>query len=179
VAERASVPERSGPASESRRRLLGWLTGGIVTGIAAAVAVPGVRMLVGSTLKRRGADTVQLGKLADFPMGEPKLAQFTLSRTDGWVTTLDTRGVWVVRTGDQDATVFSGRCTHLGCAYSWMSDASRFHCPCHDGVFTLDGTVQSGPPPRRLDTLPVQVNDGALVIQYQDFRLGVPNKAPL
>jgi len=87
-----------------------------------------------------------------------------------------------VRTGDQAVTVFNGRCTHLGCAYSWRtagSQGEQFVCPCHDGVFALDGTVAGGPPPRPLDTLPVQVDDGTVVITYQDFHLGIPEKTPV
>jgi menaquinol-cytochrome c reductase iron-sulfur subunit len=79
-------------------------------------------------------------------------------------------------------TVFNGRCTHLGCAYNWRTEGrntGQFLCPCHDGVFSLDGTVQDGPPPRPLDTLAVQVEDGVLMVTYQDFRLGVPDKAPV
>jgi Rieske Fe-S protein len=36
--------------------------------------------------------------------------------------------------------------------------------------------VLGGPPPRPLDTLPVKVEDGVLYAEYQDFRLGVPDK---
>ena len=174
----------SGPADHAlsgRRRLLGWLIGGISAFIAAAVGVPVVGAVAGSGLGRRPETTVRLGKLADYPIGQPRLGQFTLSRTDGWVTTLETRAVWVVRTGEQEVAVFNGRCTHLGCAYSWKTDGphrDQFFCPCHDGVFGRDGKVVGGPPPRPLDTLPARVEDGVLVVTYQDFRLGVPDKAP-
>jgi menaquinol-cytochrome c reductase iron-sulfur subunit len=164
-----------------RRRLLGWLIGGVGAFVAAAVGIPAIGALVGSALGRREPLVVRLGKLDSYAVGQPKLAQFTLTRTDGWVRTLESRALWVVRTGPQEATVFNGRCTHLGCAYSWKTGGptkDRFACPCHDGLFALDGTVAGGPPPRPLDTLPARVEDGILVVTYQDFRLGVPEKTP-
>jgi menaquinol-cytochrome c reductase iron-sulfur subunit len=169
-------------ALPGRRRFLGWVIGGIGGLVAAAVGIPAIGALVGSALERQPQLTVRLGKLADYPVGQPKLAQFTLTRTDGWVRTLESRAVWVVRTGDQAVTVFNGRCTHLGCAYSWRTaepHSEQFVCPCHDGVFALDGTVAGGPPPRPLDTLPVQVDGGTVVITYQDFHLGIPEKTPV
>jgi menaquinol-cytochrome c reductase iron-sulfur subunit len=180
MAEQLSSAAEEG-ALLGRRRFLGWVIGGIGALVAAAVGTPAIGALVGSGLGRSAQLSVRLGKLADYPVGQPKLAQFTLTRTDGWVRTQESRAVWVVRTGDQAATVFNGRCTHLGCAYSWQTAGShqeQFACPCHDGVFALDGTVVDGPPPRPLDTLPVQVDDGVVVITYQDFHLGIPEKTP-
>ncbi len=177
----SSEPGPDDHALSRRRRLLGWLIGGISAFVTAAVGIPVVGALAGSAFGRRPETAVRLGKLADFPLGQPKLAQFALSRTDGWVTTLESRAVWVVRTGELEATVFNGRCTHLGCAYSWKTEGPRrgqFFCPCHDGVFGPDGKVLGGPPPRALDTLPVRVEDGVLAVSHQDFRLGVAEKAP-
>ncbi len=181
MAEAVPLPATEERAGQSRRSLLGWLIGGLTAFLAAAVGLPIVAALVGPAFGRREQSTVPLGKITDYPLGQPKLAQFTLARTDGWVKTLESRPVWVVRTGDQQATVFNGRCTHLGCAYSWKTEgpnSGRFFCPCHDGVFALDGVVVGGPPPRPLDTLAARVENGTLVVNYQDFRLGVPEKVP-
>ena len=57
-------------------------------------------------------------------------------------------------------------------------DKNVFACPCHTGFFDIKtGAVLGGPPPRQLDRLDVRVEDGALFARYQDFRLGVPEKA--
>ena len=174
----------SDPAAiTSRRSLLGWLLGGIAALVAGIVGVPAIGSIFSAAVGRRQPSVIQLGKLADYAVGQPKLAQFTVNRVDGWVTTIENRAVWVLKRSDQQAVVYNGRCTHLGCAYSWKSSgagANRFACPCHDGTFNLDGSVVSGPPPRPLDTLPVSVDaQGTLSISYQDFRLGVPNKEPV
>jgi menaquinol-cytochrome c reductase iron-sulfur subunit len=162
----------------SRRSFLGWAIAGIVGFVAAAIAVPIVGAVASAAGGRRQAAQIRLARLTSYTVDQPKLTQFTLTQTDGWVQTLETHAVWVVRISQTEATVFNGRCTHLGCAYSWQTD--RFACPCHGGTFAADGTVISGPPPRPLDRLPVQIgSDGYLNIQYQDFQLGVPAKEPI
>jgi menaquinol-cytochrome c reductase iron-sulfur subunit len=171
------------PALASRRSLLGWLLGAIGALIAGVVGIPAIGSIFSAAVGRRQPSVITLGKLADYTVGQPKLAQFTVNRTDGWVTTIENRGVWVVKRNDQEAVVYNGRCTHLGCAYSWKTSgpgANHFACPCHDGTFNLDGSVVSGPPPRPLDALPARLDaQGTLVITYQDFRLGVPGKEPV
>lgn len=54
--------------------------------------------------------------------------------------------------------VFSGTCTHLGCKVRWEGHKQRFFCPCHKGIFSSDGKVISGPPPRPLDEFKVEVD---------------------
>ena len=54
----------------------------------------------------------------------------------------------------------SGVCTHAGCPVSWRPDQQQFVCPCHNGTYTLQGVVVSGPPPRPLDRVPVRIEDG-------------------
>jgi Rieske Fe-S protein len=183
VAEALPAAEPQEPASSGRRSVLGWIIGGLSAFMATVVGVPAVGAIVSAAGDTRRESTVELGKIADYPVGQPKVAQFTLTRTDGWVRTLETRAVWVVRTGERAATVFNGRCTHLGCAYSWQTAGAgrqaHFECPCHDGVFGLDGEVVSGPPPRALDPLPARVENDMLVITYQDYRLGVPSRTPV
>ncbi|MGB8647376.1 MAG: ubiquinol-cytochrome c reductase iron-sulfur subunit [Anaerolineae bacterium] len=189
VEARSSTPVNDAPEAGSlesehkrvtRRRFLGWTIGGISAFIAASVGIPAVDAMVTSALGGKQETTVRLGKLADFPEGEPTLTQFTVTRKDGWVQTQEGRAVWVIRKGDQDAVVYNGRCTHLGCAFNWRAgdNGGRFACPCHDGVFDREGQVVSGPPPRRLDTLPAKVENGILTITYQDFRSGIPDKTP-
>ncbi len=103
------------------------------------------------------------------------------------------RAVWVVKQDEENFTVFNPRCTHLTCAYSWklkgeqyktaygsaMPDKDHFFCPCHDGIFAISGEVLGGPPPRPLDTLPVEVEKGKLLTIYKDFRAGIGEKIEL
>lgn len=67
---------------------------------------------------------------------------------------------------DKGIKALSTQCTHLGCKAYWEPENSRFYCPCHDGVFDLDGNVVSGPPPRPLDSFQIEVdeNDNVFVV---------------
>jgi len=57
-------------------------------------------------------------------------------------------------------------CPHLECKVYWEPDNGRFFCPCHDGVFDVNGNVVSGPPDRALDSFKVEVdeNDNVFVM---------------
>ncbi len=67
---------------------------------------------------------------------------------------------------DAGLKAISTTCTHLGCKAYWEADNDRFFCPCHDGVFDVNGQVVSGPPPRPLDSYDVEVdeNDNVFVL---------------
>jgi cytochrome b6-f complex iron-sulfur subunit len=43
-------------------------------------------------------------------------------------------------------------CTHRGCTVEWLTDQTRFVCPCHDAAFATDGQVLEGP---ATDPIPV------------------------
>ncbi|HYW79103.1 MAG TPA: ubiquinol-cytochrome c reductase iron-sulfur subunit, partial [Thermoguttaceae bacterium] len=49
--------------------------------------------------------------------------------------------------GDADDFIaLSSVCPHLGCQVHWQSNANRFFCPCHNGVFDPQGKATGGPP---------------------------------
>lgn len=178
----------------SRRRFLGFATAGLGAVAASMVGVPLVGSLMSPLLAKKKAseEWADLGKVEDFKDGKPTMVQWVVSTKDGWVMETTPRMVWVVKRGD-DFTVFNPRCTHLNCAVSWrlngekhttaygspMPDYDHFFCPCHDGIYDLDGKVVGGPPPRPLDTLPVKVEDGHLFTIYKDFRVGIHDKVEL
>ena len=162
-------------AEVSRRNFLGYAIGACLAFLGTLLGIPAIGAAVGPALRRSEVGWIQLGKVESFPEGVPTTAEFIITRKDGWVETQETKSVWVVRQG-AEVTVFNGRCTHLGCAYSWQPERSRFFCPCHAGVFAKDGRVVAGPPPRPLDPLATRVEAGNLLIEYRDFRLGVAER---
>ena len=162
----------------SRRTFLAQVIGACVAFLAALLGIPAVGATVGPALKGEPAEWLSLGSPDSFPEGVPKAVNLTVVQRDGWIETNTVKGVWVVRQPDNTFVVFNGRCTHLGCAYSWQNDQHQFACPCHAGVFGIDGKVLAGPPPRSLDTLETRVEGGDLQTQVQDFRLGTSDKVP-
>lgn len=179
----------------SRRRFLGYATVGLGALVSALVATPLIGSLISPLLEKRNPDDewVELGKMEDFRVGQPKMVQWTAAKLEGWYMEAAPKAVWVVTRDGKNFSVLNSRCTHLNCAYSWkekgephttaygtpMPDFGHFFCACHDGVFDLSGKVLAGPPPRPLDTLPVKVENGKLFTIYKDFRAGISEKIEL
>ena len=162
----------------SRRTFLAQVIGACVAFLGALLGIPAVGAAIGPALKRQQAEWLSLGSPQTFQEGVPKLVNLTVVSRDGWIETNSVKSVWIVRQSADQFTAFSGRCTHLGCAYSWQADQHQFVCPCHAGVFGIDGKVLAGPPPRQLDPLQTRMEVGDLQVQYQDFRLGTPDRVP-
>jgi nitrite reductase/ring-hydroxylating ferredoxin subunit len=59
----------------------------------------------------------------------------------------------------------SSRCAHLGCPVRWIPAAERFVCPCHGGVYDLQGVRVGGPPPRPLDRFLTRLNKATGLVE--------------
>jgi len=46
----------------------------------------------------------------------------------------------------------------------WNAEQQRIRCPCHGGVFDVNGRVVEGPPPAPLYPFDVEVRDGKILI---------------
>jgi cytochrome b6-f complex iron-sulfur subunit len=71
---------------------------------------------------------------------------------------------FLIRSHDGGFLAVYQRCTHLGCSVAWQTDKSRFFCPCHASSFDIHGGVENPPAPRALDTFPVTIEDGRVVV---------------
>lgn len=75
----------------------------------------------------------------------------------GHVVLLDAEG---------ELRAFSAVCTHLGCIVKWQpTDHHAIYCECHGGMFTREGDVVGGPPPRPLPRYPVEVREGQVFVK--------------
>lgn len=66
--------------------------------------------------------------------------------------------------------VLSNSCAHLGCPVRWIvsEGEGEFRCPCHGGVYNINGDYVSGPPPRGLYSYTHEVReDGNLYVRHQ------------
>lgn len=161
-----------------RRAFLKWATavGGFVSALLAGV--PAARAFFSPTFRHKRTEKwIRLGEVDQFDPDVPTKVDFVDSGNDAWIETRRLRNVWIYTTDGEQFTVYNGRCTHLGCNYAFDEKADVFRCPCHTGYFNVKtGAVLGGPPPRPLDRLEVKIEDGILYAQYEDFRLGVPEK---
>jgi menaquinol-cytochrome c reductase iron-sulfur subunit len=175
------------PAEQaSRRGFLGLLTKALLSVLGILVAVPGVAYFIGPLRKRDGTGSSSLlfldaGPVADFPVEKWRLVNVELVRENGWEKSRVRRSVWVNRQKEpgNSFTVLSPICPHLGCPVNLQPDKARFVCPCHGGIFDQKGQVQSGPPPRGLDSLEHEIRAGRLWVKWQDFKVGVQERIPV
>ena len=58
----------------------------------------------------------------------------------------------------------SRECTHLGCLVGWDKYKNELVCPCHAGVFNVEGQVVSGPAPRPLKRIPIDAKAETITV---------------
>lgn len=71
----------------------------------------------------------------------------------------------VVRVSDTEVIGLSAVCTHMKCVLTWDQPTGAILCPCHAGAFDRTGNVLSGPPPRALKQLPVEIRADEIVVR--------------
>ena len=160
VVVQSDTQDRQTGEEGSRRVFLGYLGAALAAFMAAAAGLPMIGYLAAPLAEKSSAMWLSLGNVSAFTPGDPKLVALSVTRQDGWRKLTESRTVWVSAEDNGQFTVLNGRCTHLGCAYSWRTDgryAGSFFCPCHEGLYDRDGTVLGGPPPRPLDRLETRV----------------------
>jgi menaquinol-cytochrome c reductase iron-sulfur subunit len=169
------------PAAEgtTRRQLFGRLSALLAAAIGATLAVPAVSYLIGPGLRRLSAPRASAGTIEELPIDQPVQREIVVETQDGWMKGEQTKGVWVVKRSSGELRVYNPHCTHLGCAYAWNPAAHQFQCPCHGGVYDLDGRVLAGPPPRPLDTMDATTDGDRLIVTYVDFKSGAAKKIPI
>lgn len=160
-------PEPSADSGElDRRQFLSAATLGIAGLISALFAVPAVAYLIAPALRRLQQENwIPLGSTSKVEVGTPTLFKATVEQETGWIVNEQEVGVYVLTENGRDYVAMSNVCTHLGCRIRWIEDQEQFFCPCHNGVFSKEGAVVAGPPPRPLDRYETKVEDGQIYIQ--------------
>lgn len=152
-----------GPGDDRRHFLkrVVLATSGVLSSALAATA--GGYLFAGAG-RKQGARWTTVARLDDIEPDRPLHAEYLQVVPDAWATIRRRQSVWLVRGPEPEIIAFDPHCTHLGCPYDWDSDERVFKCPCHDGVFDIEGRVLAGPPPRPLDRLEVRIEDDWLLV---------------
>lgn len=135
----------------SRRALL---TGGAAAAVAAASLSVGVGVshaVDNSEIARlknqlgatswpakyiaEGANTVLVPVTTMAELGEHPVS-FNLGGIVGYVIRNDGDNG---EPANEPVVAVSAACTHMGCIVQWQSSDKKFHCPCHDGIFSEYG----------------------------------------
>jgi Rieske Fe-S protein len=77
--------------------------------------------------------------------------------------------------------VLSNSCAHLGCPVRWFPEQQLYLCPCHGGLYDINGGWVGGPPPRamyRYTEAEVRENGKLYVKHKYDIEPGLDKQEP-
>lgn len=135
---------------KDRRKFLATCLGGIAAIATVGVLYPLYRYLAPAAGGEGSAKVT-------VPDGEVKEGAAKFIQYNGSAAVL-------VRKRGGELAAFSAVCTHLGCIVQWQQERQQFLCPCHGGLFSADGAVVAGPPPKPLQKLPLAVANGVITV---------------
>ena len=165
------IPGAFAGETVTRRRFMTGTAHGAGAIAAAAFTLPALGFAVAPVFEGRNVIWETIGLPADFP--DDNYVPKVFTATEG-VGEVGKTTVYVRRRNpaiDHDEPrwynhyiAISTRCAHLGCPVRWVSESERFICPCHGGVYDLEGKRTGGPPPRPLDRFATRVHGGFVQI---------------
>jgi len=162
---------------EATRRGFLKLTVGVLSAlVAAAMAVPLIGTILGPSFRLKKPRWAKVGDITSLAVDQPVNLKFPFKTEDAYLRETIIHDVWVVKHSSSEVTVFSPICPHLGCHYDWHADGNEFICPCHGSVYSMTGKVLGGPAPRPLDTLPWKLEGNVLSVEWEKFKVGIPQK---
>lgn len=138
----------------SRRR---WLTALLSTSFGAAIVsflYPVLRYLVPPVASEPSGSEVEL----DLKASE-------IAPNSGRIVPFAGKPVLLFRTASGELRAVTAICTHLACTVQYRTERSDIWCACHNGVYDANGTNTSGPPPRGLTKLDVNVRGEKIVLR--------------
>lgn len=148
-----------------RRKFLAGIIGVVAGAVATLVGLPAIGYLISPGVKKQNeAKWLTLGPVSSLKTGVPSGFPFSRKIKDGWVESTQTGVAYAITHDGQNVKVFSNVCTHLSCRVNWDENRQGFFCPCHDGLFSVDGEILGGPVPRPLDQFETKIEDGQLSI---------------
>ncbi len=166
--------------SDDRRGWIKKTTAVVVGGLTAMVPLVSGLIVFLDPLRRRGeAGLARVAPIEGVPDdGLPRMFPIVLERSDAWsrYPKAPIGAVYLIRQPGEAAPVaFTARCPHLGCSIGFLPGEQRFQCPCHTSAFDISGSRIDGEDsvaPRGMDTLDVEIRDGAVWVKFEKFYTG-------
>jgi cytochrome b6-f complex iron-sulfur subunit len=131
--ERGANPDEVG-----RRQFLDYLIGGSFAVTLLSIAASILRYITPPHIRSAAqSGPVEVASAAEVPPGTGKVVPYE-----------DTSIIVINQSGKFLA--LSAICTHAQCVVEYNPQKKEIDCPCHGGVFDLQGNVVAGPPPKPL-----------------------------
>ncbi|MGH7903092.1 MAG: ubiquinol-cytochrome c reductase iron-sulfur subunit [Candidatus Dormibacteraceae bacterium] len=158
----------SGSAPRVTRRQFAVL-GTQAVGIAATVmlGVPIVGWALSPLFRSRPIVWRRVGRIGDLAPGKPVLMRVRFPSQASWKVPDEEFAIFAVRYRDGSLKAFSNICTHMQCPVRWEAPIGLFLCPCHGGLYSLEGANVGGPPPKPLPQWVHKVEGGVLYVTNQ------------
>jgi menaquinol-cytochrome c reductase iron-sulfur subunit len=154
----------AGGQMATRRDFLGLLVAAGAAIAGGIVAVPSLITAFSPVYGKRRRDSWRaVGRLSEFPSGTVKAALVKRQKKH-WPQSVRTEPVFVWRPDETEVVVFSRSCTDLACPLNYDAGSGCYFCPCHGGIFSREGTVMAGPPPRPMLRFACRVREGVVEV---------------
>lgn len=140
----------------TRRKFLAGMTGVAAAGVTVGPIIAAAQFVFPPASMTKLPDPLEVIKVDEIAVGG--LYNFAYN---------DAAAV-IVRPEKDMYHAFYTKCTHLGCATSWIDEDKIFYCPCHGGKFNIHGDVVGGPPPIPFVKLSLTIEDGTIWVQERD-----------
>jgi Rieske Fe-S protein len=135
-----------------RRTFVDYLLGGSVLASLASFLYPVLKFVMPPPVTEAIETSVVAGKLGELAPNSGKVFKF------------GRRPALLVNTPAGELRAYDGICTHLNCTVQYRSDFGQIWCACHNGFYDISGKNVSGPPPRPLERLDVQIRGDEIVV---------------
>ncbi len=134
----------------SRRELLVRGTGLGMGLVGVMLSVPAIGFLLSPLFTKQKLSWVTVGPIDGVPVNQPTALFAEVPIGTGYATPPVKRVVYVVKKSDGQIRALSNICTHMQCDVHWDPSLGNFLCPCHGGLYDIDGKNIGGPPPQPL-----------------------------
>ena len=118
--------------------------------VGVMLSVPAIGFLLSPLFNRQRTAWVTVGRIDNIPVDEPRALIAEVPVGTGYATPPVRRIVYVVRRSNGELRVLSNICSHMQCDVHWDPGLRQFLCPCHGGLYSIDGHNVGGPPPQPL-----------------------------
>jgi len=139
-----------------RRKFAEMVLGTGLIASAASFLYPILKYLIPPKLPDFGTEAVLAARVSE------------IKPNQGIVFRFGSKPGLLVESATGEYTAMIAVCTHLGCTVQYRGDHHDVWCPCHNGVYDIHGRNISGPPPRPLQALDVQVRGDQIFVRRKE-----------
>jgi Rieske Fe-S protein len=120
--------------------------------------------VVAPSFGRRETLWLHAGDASGLEEGTPVPITLRVARPDGPSEAVDRKVIYLVKNGN-DVRALDSTCTHLGCRTRFNVESRQIECPCHGGIYDVNGNVVSGPPPAPLRPMATRLENGQVMVE--------------